>query len=85
MIMLSSLGAILKAVRFHLYGILELAIFVMAEHLFNLGLLEHHGIPAASFLAGGMLVLSGLLILFRFLKKYPLDRGITGKTVEKDV
>ena len=75
MILLTSLGAILKAARFYLYGILELAIFMGGEYLFTRGLLENHGIPAASFVAGGLIVISGVYLLFRFLKKYPLDRG----------
>jgi hypothetical protein len=75
LILLTSLGAILKASRFYLYGILVMAIFMGGEYFFNLGILGNHGIPPSSFMAGGIMVLSGGIHLYNFLKKYPVDRG----------
>jgi hypothetical protein len=74
LVMLSAAGALVKAVRYYFYGILVLAMFVGAEHLFLIGKVENHGIPLASFLSGGLIVLSGGIHLRRFLRKYHIDR-----------
>jgi hypothetical protein len=74
LVMLSAAGALVKTVRYYFYGILVLAIFVGAEHLFLKGTVANHGIPLASFLSGGLIVLSGGIHLWRFLRKYQIDR-----------
>jgi len=66
MVMLSVSGALLKAPRFQVYGLLVLISFVFFEHLFLKGLALHHGIHLAGFISEGLIMLSGLYNLFRF-------------------
>lgn len=73
LIMFTVSGALLKAPRFYLYGILVMVTFVLFEHLYNLGVVKEHGIPAAGFISGGLIVGSGLLILVGFIRKYKID------------
>lgn len=74
LILLSSMGALLKAKRFFLYGVVVLVILIVGEYLFTRGVIGNHGIPHASFLSGGLIVLSGFISLIRFLRKYRLEQ-----------
>ena len=71
--MLSVTGASLKALRFHVDGIIIFASFVVFEHLYLLGFVSNHGIPLAGFISGGVIVLSGLIILRRFIRIYKVE------------
>jgi len=73
LVMLTVTGVMLKAPRFHIYGILVFASFVFFEHLFIRGLVVHHGIPLAAFISGGLIAFSGLVQLFRFINQYNVD------------
>jgi hypothetical protein len=74
LILLSSMGALLRAIRFFLYGVAVLVILVLGEYLFNQGVMGNHGIPPASFLSGGLIILSGCVSLVRFLRKYRIEQ-----------
>ena len=74
LILLSSVGALLRAMRFSLYGVVVLVILILGEFLWSKGILQNHGIPLASFLSGGCIALSGSILLARFLRKYRIDR-----------
>lgn len=73
LVLLSFSGGLLKAVRFYFYGILVLVSFVGAEHLFLKGQAAHHGIPLAAFVSGGIIFLSGCIILMRFIQRYSAE------------
>ncbi len=73
LVMLSVSGGLLKAIRFYLYGVLVFVSFVLFEHLYLKGLVVHHGIPWASFISGGLIILSGIFILYRFVNRYKVD------------
>jgi hypothetical protein len=73
MLLLTVTGALLKASRFYFYGILVMVSFIVFEHLFLKGYVAHHGIPPAGFISGGLIVLSGLVHLRKFLLNYKID------------
>ncbi|MEN8227619.1 MAG: hypothetical protein ABFS38_05645 [Bacteroidota bacterium] len=73
LLMFTVSGALLKAPRFHLYGMLVLIAFLVFEHLFLRGGVAHHGIPLAAFISGGVIILSGCIHLFQFINTYRID------------
>jgi len=73
LIMLSFTGALFKAPRFYLYGILVLGSFVGFEHLFLKGVVADHGIPWACSISGGIMLLSGMVKLYEFFRRYRVD------------
>jgi hypothetical protein len=73
LIMFTVSGALLKATRFYIYGILVMITFVLFELLYLKGNAIHHGIPPAGFISGGLIVLSGLTQLRSFLRKYKIE------------
>ncbi|MCK4746471.1 MAG: hypothetical protein KAT15_05525, partial [Bacteroidales bacterium] len=73
LIMFTVSGALLKAPRFYIYGILVMITFVLFEHLYVKGIVVHHGIPPAGFISGGLIALSGLIHLRKFLIKYRIE------------
>lgn len=66
-------GIMIKAYRFSLYGLLVFASYLGAEHLFLDGKTQHHGIPLASLISGGFIVLIGVILLTRFVNVYKVD------------
>ncbi len=70
LVMLTVSGGLLKASRFFLYGILVFCAYVIFEHLFLKGMVGNHGIPLAAFLSGGVMILSGVMHLYRFMNRY---------------
>lgn len=70
LVMLSVSGGLLKAPRFHLYGLLVLISFVGFEHLYLEEKVKHHGIPLAAFISGGIIIMIGLILLIRFMNQY---------------
>jgi hypothetical protein len=73
LVLFSFSGAMLKASRFYLYGVLVLMAFIGSEHLYLRDQAAHHGIPLAAFFSGGIIFLSGCAFLIRFLKSYSVD------------
>jgi hypothetical protein len=73
MIMFTMTGALLKAGRFYLYGFLVLGSFIFWEYLFTRGLAVHHGLPGGAFSSGGIIVMTGAIYLYRFVKTYRID------------
>lgn len=73
MIPLTAAGILLRAYRFSLYGILVLGIYISGEYLYHQGVLGEFGIPVASFTSGGIIVATGSLYLYRFLRMYTVD------------
>ena len=73
LVMLTVSGALLKAPRFHLYGLVVLISFVGFEHLYLEGIVRHHGIPCAAFISGGIIIIIGLIHLYRFMNQYNAD------------
>jgi hypothetical protein len=67
-LLLAVVAAINRAGRFYLYAILALAI-LSAGYLFEL----HLGISLI--LLGGLILISGLVVLFRFLSEHPAKNG----------
>lgn len=67
-LLLSAVGAINRAGRFYVYAILAL-IILTSGYLFEL----HFGISLT--LLGGLILVSGLVVLFRFLSEYPEKNG----------
>jgi hypothetical protein len=64
-------GYMLEIPRIYLYGILISAAPMVGEYLYqNLGF-SHHGFPITFGFLSAVLVLTGLVILVRLLKKYP--------------
>jgi hypothetical protein len=73
LVMFTISGALLKAARFYLFGLFVMLSFVFGEHFFIMGYIPHHGIPSAAFISGGGIVLTGVIYLIRFLKRYNAD------------
>lgn len=68
---ISSLGLVLKTPRFYLYGVLVFAAMAVGEFLSSLiTAVDPYLISVIS--AGGIILVAGLIILARFLKKYPV-------------
>jgi hypothetical protein len=68
---ISTLGLALKASRFYFYGLLVFAAMVVGE-LLVASITAVDPFLVAVISAGGIITLSGLIILIRFLSKYPL-------------
>jgi hypothetical protein len=69
--MFSAAAFLLSAPRFLIYGTM-IAFFVPAgEILFRKGILMHHGFPAAFGTAALIIILTGIIKLVLFLKRYP--------------
>lgn len=66
-------GALLKAPRFHLYGLMVMASFVGGEHLYSRSLLAHHGLPHAAFVSGGIMVVAGSIMFIKFIRGYSAE------------
>lgn len=66
-------AALIHAIRFYGYGLVTFISFILFEHLFLKDLVAHHGIPAAAMLSGGLFILTGVVLLAKFLKKYRTD------------
>jgi hypothetical protein len=68
---ISSLGLVLKTSRFYLYGGLVFAAMAVGEFLSSsITAVDPYLISVIS--AGGIILVAGLIILARFLKKYPV-------------
>ena len=53
-------------------GLLTLAGMMLGEHLFHRGIFGNHGIPHSCIAAGSILIVTGLVLLRRFIRQYPL-------------
>jgi hypothetical protein len=69
--MFSAAAFLLSGPRFLMYGIM-IAFFVPAgEILFRKGILTHHGFPAVFGTAALIIILTGIIKLVLFIKRYP--------------
>ena len=73
LVMLTVSGGLLRAPRFYLYGILVFCTYLLFEHLFLRGMAGNHGLPLAAFLSGGVMILSGVIILCRYMNRYSAE------------
>ena len=73
MILLSVSGAMLNAGRFAVYGVIVFISFVGSEHLFLENRILHHGIPLATLISGGLMVLYGTYLLRRYIREYKIE------------
>ena len=64
-------GYMLDFPRIYLYGILISTAPVIGEYLYQIHGFSHHGSPVTFGFLSAVLVLTGLIILVRLLKKYP--------------
>jgi hypothetical protein len=67
---ISSLGLALKASRFYLYGLLVFAAMIVGE-LLSASVTQVDPFLVSVISAGGIITLSGLIILGKFMSKYP--------------
>lgn len=75
LVMLSAVGAIFGSYRFYIYALVVPAVMIISEYLYHRDLLREHGLPFAAILSGSVMIITGLVLLLRFLKKYPVDRS----------
>jgi len=68
-------GYMLEFPRLYLYGILAASAPTIGELLYTRLGVPHHGFPVTFGVAGGLMILCGLIILLRLLKKYPSSSG----------
>jgi hypothetical protein len=73
MIPLSAAGILLRAIRYQLYALGVLVLFIVSEHLYLNGMAGEHGIPLASFISGGLIAGTGILLLARFIRRYRIE------------
>lgn len=64
-------GYMLEIPRLYLYGVLISAALLVGEYLYKNFGFSHHGFPITFGFSSAVLVLTGLIILIRLLKKYP--------------
>ena len=64
-------GYMLDFPRLYLYGIMISAAPVVGEYLYQVHGFSHHGFPVTFGFLSAVLVITGLIILVRLLKKYP--------------
>ena len=68
-------GYMLEFPRLYLYGILTATAPIIGELLYTRLGVPHHGFPVTFGVAGGLMILCGIIILLRLLKKYPSSSG----------
>lgn len=68
-------GLLLEFYRLFAYGILVSASVIIGELLFTQGSAPHHGIPLMFNLCGGIVLLTGVYLFLRFLKRFPDPDG----------
>jgi hypothetical protein len=64
-------GYMLELPRFYLYGILVPLAPLIGEYLYQTAGASHHGFPITFGITSAGLILTGLIILFRIMQKYP--------------
>jgi len=64
-------GYMLDFPRLYIYGIMISAAPVVGEYLYQIHGFSHHGFPITFGFLSAVLVVTGLIILVRLLKKYP--------------
>ncbi|MGB2962506.1 MAG: hypothetical protein WBB69_00785 [Anaerolineales bacterium] len=71
----SLVGYMLEFPRLYMYGILTATAPIIGELLYTRLGVPHHGFPVTFGVAGGLMILCGIIILLRLLKKYPSSSG----------
>jgi len=73
-LVLSSIAAYyLRIPRFFIYGVLFLLSLTIGEWLYTQYRIANHGFPITCGITAGIVILTGLVYLLRFLRKYPLQ------------
>ena len=73
-LVMSSIAAYyLMIPRFFIYGVLFLLSLQIGEWLYTQYGIAHHGWPITCGITAGIVILTGLVYLLRFLRKYPLQ------------
>ena len=70
LLLFSVSGVLLKAARFHAYGLLVLGAYLLSGFLYSRGFGTNDGIPAAAFSSGGIILFCGATLFILFLRKY---------------
>lgn len=68
-------GYMLDFPRIYLYGILISTAPIIGEYLYQNHGFSHHGFPATFGFLSAVITITGLIILIRLLKKYPLQEN----------
>jgi len=76
LVMLSAVAAIFRSYRFYIYALMVPALMIFSEYLYHRDLLREFGLPFSANLSGSIMVITGIVLLIRFLKKYPKDPSI---------
>ncbi|MBN2280660.1 MAG: hypothetical protein JXQ65_08770 [Candidatus Marinimicrobia bacterium] len=72
-LVLSSVAAyFFNYLRIFIYGLVMLLAFLIGERLFIRFQFSHHGYPVAFGITSFAIMISGIILFIRFLKKYPL-------------
>lgn len=75
---LSTIAAyFLNLTRYFIYGLLFLLSLLIGEWSFVQFRLAHHGFPITFGVTAGIIILTGLIHFFRFMRNYPLPRNQT--------
>jgi hypothetical protein len=80
-LMLSSFsvaGFLLSINRLFIYGIMIALLVPIGEILFWRGIVTHHGYPLVFGIASSTMIITGIVLLIRFVRKYPKE-GVNGK------
>jgi len=68
-------GFQLGLTRLYLYGLLSTAAPLLGELLWSRGLVSHHGIPLVFGTLAAIMIVTGLVLLARLLRRYPDPEG----------
>ena len=76
LLMLSSFsvaGYLLNNARLFIYGIMIALLVPIGEILFWRGIVTHHGYPLVFGISCGTMIITGFVLLIRFVRKYPRE------------
>jgi hypothetical protein len=70
--------------RLYIYGVLIALSPLVGEVLYVYLKASHHGFPITFGISAGLIILTGLVLLVRFLQDHPMpmDQTATGETIE---
>lgn len=74
----------LNFTRLYIYGVLVALSPLIGELLYVYFNASHHGFPITFGISAGLIILTGLVLLVRFLQDYPIpvDQTATRETIE---
>lgn len=79
LLMLSSFsvaGYLLNNARLFIYGIMIALLVPIGEILFWRGIVTHHGYPLVFGISCGTMIITGFVLLIRFVRKYPREVAV---------